>query len=148
MRDARAFLQRARDINRELKRYRSLLAEATARKFLFGSVNLGERVQTSPEPDRMGQAEAVIGEYVEELNKRIAELSAAQLEIERAIRGLDDATSRAVLSYRYIACLDWDSVCREMGKEKDGEWVPKDKRYIFRLHQKAINDFQKIIDDH
>ena len=59
-----------------------------------------------------------------------------QIRIETAIEAIDDPTSRAILGYRYIDSLDWQSISEKINYS----YV----HTVYRLHPKALNEFENI----
>lgn len=61
--------------------------------------------------------------------KEIAALYGLQKEIRALIEGVEPAHYRELLQYRYIFCLGWDEIAEKMHY---------DKRYLFKLHDRAL----------
>lgn len=135
MQSAKDFLSRAFKIDREIKRLELVRADMHARLYSYGQINLGERVQSSPDTDKLGKIMAEIDDQEREILERIEELSKAKKEIENAIRGMENDKSRQLLTARYVALMKWDDVAEWMGIS--------DKSNLFKLYRKAMNEFEQ-----
>ena len=132
---AKAFLSRAFEIDKEIKRLELVRADMRARLYSYGGINLNERVQSSPDPDKLGVIAAQLDEQEREILKQIEELSKAKKEIETVIRGMENVRSRQLLTARYVALMKWSDIAEWMGLESD--------RHMFRLHRKALDELDK-----
>lgn len=66
--------------------------------------------------------------------KEIAELCRVQREIRLAVETVGSALHRELLEYRYIYCLGWEEIAKRLGY---------DKRYVFKLHDRALREMGK-----
>lgn len=53
------------------------------------------------------------------------------IAVKEMISRIEDVRARAILSRRYISCQHWDSISYEMRL---------DRRWIFRLHDRALDE--------
>ena len=118
-------------INHRIKQAEEIRAKA----FLISAVDTTkDRVQTSPSSDaglrfidkyvdKMREIDAMIDSYVDLKNQIITQ-----------IESLDDERYMRVLYYRYIDYLLFTEIAERMNYSKD---------YVFRLHRKALREFEK-----
>lgn len=76
-------------------------------------------------------------EYSRLLSKRIDKLLEINKEIVGAISKVDDATLRSLLTARYINFKTWERIAEDLDKEL---------RWVYRLHKKALNNIENVID--
>lgn len=76
-------------------------------------------------------------ELVERYRAKLAELTAEQLEIEKAIESLD-GTARVLMRHRYIEGLTWEEVCVRLNYS----W-----RQTHRLHRRALEQLRSMEDE-
>lgn len=93
--------------------------------------------------DSLGAAVAKVLDYEKNANRLIDELVMKRLEIENAIKGVQDAAQREVLERRYLLFQRWES----RFDERTGEYVKGiaesmgySERQIYRLHGKALKN--------
>lgn len=93
--------------------------------------------------DSLGAAIAKVMDYEKNANRLIDELVTKRLEIENAIKGVQDAVQREVLERRYLLFQRWES----RFDERTGEYVKGiaesmgySERQIYRLHGKALKN--------
>lgn len=93
--------------------------------------------------DSLGAAIAKVMDYEKNANRLIDELVTKRLEIENAIKGVQDAVQREVLERRYLLFQRWKS----RFDERTGEYVKGiaesmgySERQIYRLHGKALKN--------
>lgn len=93
--------------------------------------------------DSLGAAIAKVMDYEKNANRLIDELVTKRLEIENAIKGVQDAAQREVLERRYLLFQRWES----RFDERTGEYVKGiaesmgySERQIYRLHGKALKN--------
>lgn len=93
--------------------------------------------------DSLGAAVAKVLDYEKNANRLIDELVTKRLEIENAIKGVQDAAQREVLERRYLLFQRWES----RFDERTGEYVKGiaesmgySERQIYRLHGKALKN--------
>jgi hypothetical protein len=73
--------------------------------------------------------------YLERVNKKCVELLTKKLEAFEVIEKIPDAKHRAVLTYRYIDNLKWESIADIMGYAQN--WLE------IRVKRQAIEAFEK-----
>lgn len=93
--------------------------------------------------DSLGAAVAKVLDYEKNANRLIDKLVTKRLEIENAIKGVQDAAQREVLERRYLLFQRWGS----RFDERTGEYVKGiaesmgySERQIYRLHGKALKN--------
>ena len=97
----------------------------------------GDRVQTTPEPDKIGRLVARISDKEAEIQEAVIEKNGIMLDIYGTINKLQDPDHQLVLQLRYIKCYKWQRVAEEMGYEEP--------RTPQRKHEKALLEVEKLI---
>lgn len=108
--------------------------------FRFTQDMTAEKVQTSPKPDRMGE---IIAKKVDNTEKLEAEINEAYIimeEVESVIDQVHSSELRYLLQLRYISIMKWKDIELAMGFDSNQRWVHK-------LHGRALNEVEKIIND-
>lgn len=77
--------------------------------------------------------EDVLG-YNDEVNKYLDELVMLKIQIAGEIMGLDKYTHQMVLRERYVRLKKWEDIAEEQCY---------DERWLFRLHNDALEEFKK-----
>lgn len=95
-----------------------------------------ERVQTSPQPDRIGLVVAKMSDLKAELEEREASAENIKREVIRTLIQLEDPDYQKVLRLRYIDCLGWGRVIEEMSYSD---------RAVYYIHGRALAEVEKII---
>ena len=98
-----------------------------------------ERVQTSMSGDRELQLIARVDEIERSLVDELSNLTETKLKVEREIEQVPNENYRQLLYDRYIKCLRWERIA-----------IDHDKgiRWIYRLHKKSLDAFEKVWDGH
>ena len=99
-----------------------------------GAVSTDERVQTSLDPDKIGNAYAKIDEMERNLDEDIDNYLAKKNEIISQIDSMKDETLYMVLFARYIEKKTFEVIATELHYSF---------RQITRLHGKALREFEK-----
>lgn len=88
--------------------------------------------------DKVGGIVEKISELDEEIDKKVDELIALKLEATRMINKLD-VQENLLLDMRYIRGLEWKVIADEFCYEE---------RNVHRLHSKALNRLDEILEKH
>ena len=95
-----------------------------------------ERVQTSPQPDKIGEVVAKMVDLEEELELQRVLAENIKQEVIRTLIQLEDPDYQKVLRLRYIDCLGWGRVIEEMSYSD---------RAVYYIHGRALAEVEKII---
>lgn len=87
--------------------------------------------------DRLGETVAKIIDAEAEIDEKIGLMMATQREVVAVINAVPDARMREILSRRYISGQKFEEIAVTMNY---------DYRWITRLHGRALQEVQKIID--
>ena len=93
-----------------------------------------DRIQTTHEPDKIGEAVAKIVDMQNEIKELVQKLIERRTLIISQIDGMDDVRHYNVLSKRFVGCKTFDCITDEMGINR---------RQVFRLYNKALGAFEK-----
>lgn len=93
-----------------------------------------ERVQTTPNHDKIGAAFCKIESMEENIDKLIDEYVDKKNEIIAQIDGMEDETYYDILFSRYIEKKTFEKIAADMNYSF---------RQVTRLHGKALNEFEK-----
>ena len=106
------------------------------KEMIYGisSPNYKEKVQTTPNFDKIGSCIAKIDERERELLLSVNQYVEKAKEIENQIEEMDSKNDYEVLSRRYIGCMGFEEISKRMNYSR---------RQITRIHQKAIKNFEK-----
>lgn len=114
------------------------LSEITQLRAMATSVTITQKevdVQTSGDKDRLGSAVAKIYDLEKETDDLVDELIRKRRKIIGQIDSLENVDMYHVLSERYVARKDWNTICTDM-------------HYAFRsmmtLHGKALKEFERL----
>ena len=102
--------------------------------YCISSPNYKEKVQTTPNFDKIGSYIAKIDERERELLLSVNQYVEKAKEIENQIEEMDSKNDYEVLSLRYIGCMGFEEISKRMNYSR---------RQITRIHQKAIKNFEK-----
>lgn len=97
-----------------------------------------EKVQSSPKPDRIGEIIARKSDKIEELWSEVDRAQELMDEIEAVIRQVKREDLRLLLTLRYINFKKWREIEDIFGYDSQQRWVHK-------LHGKALNEVERII---
>lgn len=133
---AKKWLMRARDIDKEVDILIKEQAAAFDRATKTTSAAEGERVQTSA---CNGSESKFIkySEYSVLIDKRIDELYDTKKEILRAVDKVENGTYRTLLTLRYIRFMTWEQIAEEMNMSC--YWVRT------KIHREALEELCWII---
>lgn len=119
------------DIQEELEKLRDEITQVTAIK------SDCEKIKSSGSQDPLGDAIVKMITLEQELYDKIAVRDEIQREIEYTISQVDDSDLRRILTKKYILGDRFENIAAEMKKS----W-----RHTLRLHGKALQEVQKIIE--
>lgn len=103
-----------------------------------GTNTTDERVQTTPDHDKIGTAYAKIDEMERNLDSAIDQYVDKKNEIIKQIDSMEDETLYVILFSRYIEKKTFEQIATELHYSY---------RQITRLHGKALNEFEKRFGD-
>lgn len=98
----------------------------------------GERVQTTPDKDKLGTMYAKIDEKEREITASIDDLIDFRFKVSEEINQLDDGRYIDVLYRCYVLDQGWKQIAGEMGYNI---------RYVQQLNGQALLEFQKVHGD-
>ena len=138
---AKEHLQQVYAIQRKIKRLQDRREDLRADLYSVKSPSdLPEiRVQTSITGDKMLELVAKVDELERGIIAEIDELTEKKQEIIAEIERVPQENYRQLLFDRYILCQKWEQIA--LDRDKGVRW-------IYRLHGKALNTFEKVLDGH
>lgn len=138
---AKEHLQTAFVLQRKIDRLTELREDIRANMYTIGSPagQTEERVQTSVNGDRMLQLIARVDEAERDIIENMTELIEAKRKITCEIEQIPNENYRQLLYDRYIKCQRWEKIALDRNKGV---------RWIYRLHGKSLNAFEKVWSDH
>ena len=138
---AKEHLQQVYAIQRKIKRLQDRREDLRADLYSVKSPSdLPEiRVQTSITGDKMLELVAKVDELERGIIAEIDELTEKKQEIISEIERVPQENYRQLLFDRYILCQKWEQIA--LDRDKGVRW-------IYRLHGKALNTFEKVLDGH
>ena len=136
---AKEHLQQVYAIQRKIKRLQDRREDLRADLYSVKSPSdLPEiRVQTSLTGDKMLELVAKVDELERGIIAEIDELTEKKQEIIAEIEKVPQENYRQLLFDRYILCQKWEQIA--LDRDKGVRW-------IYRLHGKALNTFEKVLD--
>ena len=100
----------------------------------ISSISTGERVQSTPDFDKIGSKMAKIDELEKNLDETIDKYVDLKNQIIGQIESMEDEITYNILFSRYIEKKQFELIAIEM----EYSW-----RQIIRLHGKALNQFEE-----
>lgn len=131
---AKEYLSQAYKLDCEI-RVRQAEIEAM-RSALYGKATRYDSIGGKPADNSLEKAIARVIDRERELNREISNMIAKKEEIATVIRKVGDARLRELLMRRYLSFEKWERIADGLGV---------DLRYVFKLHDKALNEIRKII---
>ena len=120
-------------------RIQNLLRDKAALRGLMFSLGNsgadGERVQTSPDQDKLGTIYSKIDEKERQILDSIDALADFRMKVSSEINQLEDDRYIDVLYRNYVLFQTWDQIAEEMGYNV---------RYVQQLNGNALLAFQRI----
>ena len=92
-----------------------------------------ERVKSTRKQSPMEEAMVKLIDLENEINEDIDNLVDLKRKIAKEIALLEDENNKMVLELRYVALKKWEDVSDAMGC---------DLRWVYRVHKKAIKEFE------
>ena len=132
---AKEFLNKIRYIDMTIDCKCELIQELRSRIVSIGSPNLGDKVQSSLDPDKFTNTISKIIELENEINADIDTLVDLKREARQLIEKLDDNVEKLILYKRYFENKTFEQISVELNYS----W-----RHIHRLHSSALQNFAKI----
>lgn len=132
--NAKEYLSQTFIIN---KRINSKLQQVEALRRLALKVNSTfeeDKVTKTRKQSPMEDAIVKIIDLENEINADIDELIDIKRKIAREISLLSDENYRMILELRYVALMKWEEISVATGY---------DLRWVYRIHRKAIKEFEK-----
>lgn len=133
-RQAKAYLWRVRDAERELKRLEEEYEQAKADILHLKAIQYDANKVTGGKIGDLSDAIAAIEGYMERLREQWGKLIALRDEAKVLIERIEDGRYREVLSRRYLRGQSLEAIAVEMGYNY---------RWIQRLHRRAVAEFLK-----
>ena len=134
---AKQYLQQYRKCKLRLKRLQEQIDEL---KDLVDGLSApqvdGDRVQSSHEPDRMGEVIARKSDLEEELMIEIGNTLDLLNEIEATISAVGNVEYQLLLQKRYIRLETWEVIAEDMHYTS---------RWLFTMHGRALIEVEKLI---
>lgn len=130
---AKEYLNKIREIDNEINDKQAELDDLREMSTTLKSFQMGERVQSSPEPDKIGHTIAKIMDKQNEINDMIDRYIDQKDEARKYIDQMEDLNERKVLRRRYLKGMKWEDICVDMSFS----W-----RQIHYIHSKALNSFE------
>lgn len=132
------FLKRAGLIDNMIKRKQEEIEEL--RNLASGMAKMGnsaDRVQTSPEHDKIGEIIDKIVDLEHELSLKVERYVDAKKEIIKRIDELESMNQRNVLYMKYLKGRTFEYIAENTGNSLST---------IYRLHKKAVKNLSECID--
>ena len=133
-RQAKAYLWRVRDAERELKRLEEEYEQAKADILHLKAIQYDANKVTGGKIGDLSDAITAIEGCMERLNEQWGKLIALRDETKVLIERIVDGRYREVLSRRYLRGQSLEAIAVEMGYNY---------RWIQRLHRRAVAEFLK-----
>lgn len=133
---AKEYLQKIEAKNARIKNLQR--DKAALRGLLFSISNSGsdvERVQTSPDHDKIGTIYSKIDEKERKINEMIDSLLDFRLKVTAEINELEDGRYIDVLYRKYALNQSWKEISTEMGYSI---------RHVQKINGKALLAFQRL----
>lgn len=128
------YLNQISKLNRMINHKISELSELKELSYSISAVTNEERVQTTPNFDKIGSAYVKIEEMEERINALIDEYVDKKYCIVNQIENIEDETLCELLFSKYIEKKSFEKIADEIGYSF---------RNTTRLHGKALQEFEK-----
>ena len=133
---AKEYMEQARyldmQINSKIEQVRSLNELATRVTTVYSDMPHSPNRNTS----RMEETIAKIIDLESEIDRDIDALVDLKREIMRVVTSIESAEYRTILEMRYLQFKKWEQIALQMST---------DLRWVYRMHGRALNEVQKII---
>lgn len=131
----RDFLKSLREDNFALKSLGDRIVELRNNLYRVKTINYSKDRVDGGVPSDIADRIGMIQSLVDEANDRWDSLIKKKRMALSIIFEIKDGRYQAILEERYINCKRWEDVARTMNY---------DQRWLFRLHEKAIKEFEKL----
>ncbi len=128
------YLSQISRLDRMIKNKLTELAQLKELAYGLSAMPKGERVQTTPNHDKIGTAFCKIESMEENINKLVDEYADKKNKIIAQIDSMEDETHYDVLFLRYIEKKTFEKIAADMDYSF---------RNITRLHARALQEFEK-----
>ncbi len=128
------YLSQISRLDRMIKNKLTELAQLKELAYGLSAMPKGERVQTTPNYDKIGTAFCKIESMEESINKLVDEYADKKSKIIAQIDSMEDETHYDVLFLRYIEKKTFEKIAADMDYSF---------RNITRLHARALQEFEK-----
>ena len=132
--DTKQYLQQISRLDRMIQNKLSEISQLRELAMSVSAVKNEERVQTTPNFDKIGTAYCKIEEMEEKLDKLIDEYVDKKNMIISQIDGIENETYYEILFARYIEKKTFEKIADEMTYSF---------RNVTRLHGRALQEFEK-----
>lgn len=132
---AKAYLWRVRDAERELKRLEEEYEQAKSDILHLKTMEYDKDKVSNSRIGDLSDAIVALEGYAERIAKQWGKLIALREDAKARIGELQDWRCREVLTRRYLQGDSWEWIALGMGY---------DLRWVFRLHGKALRDILKM----
>lgn len=134
-------LQQVYSIQRKIKRLEDRREDLRADLYSVKSPSdLPEiRVQTSLSGDKMLELISKVDELERDIIAEISDLTDKKQQIMTEIEKVPNENYRQLLFDRYILCKRWEQIA--LDRDKGVRW-------IYRMHGKSLNAFEKVLNGH
>ena len=133
---AKEYMEQARyldmQINSKIEQVRSLNELATRVTTVYSDMPHSPNRNTF----RMEETIAKIIDLESEIDRDIDALVDLKREIMRVVNSIESAEYRTILEMRYLQFKKWEQIALQMST---------DLRWVYRMHGRALNEVQKII---
>jgi len=133
---AKEYMEQARyldmQINSKIEQVRSLNELATRVTTVYSDMPHSPNRNTS----RMEETVVKIIDLESEIDRDIDALVDLKREIMRVVNSIESAEYRTILEMRYLQFKKWEQIALQMST---------DLRWVYRMHGRALNEVQKII---
>lgn len=137
---AKEHLQSIYAISQKINRLQARREDIRNDLYSLGGMDMSaDRVQTSPKGDRMLELIATVDEIERDLVDEIKELTEDKQKIIREIERVPQENYKQLLYDRYVLCQRWEKIALDRNKGV---------RWIYRLHGKSLQAFEKVWNDH
>lgn len=131
----RDFLKSLREDNFALKSLEDRIVELRNNLYRVKTINYSKDRVDGGVPSDIADRIGMIQSLVDEANDKLDSLIKKKRMALSIIFEIKDGRYQAILEERYINCKRWEDVARTMNY---------DQRWLFRLHEKAIKEFEKL----
>lgn len=121
------------EINRLIEEKRSYQELAEKATQSFANAPTGSKIN-----DKIAELSAKIVDIENEICEKIDELIDKKYDISKQIKEIKDRELRSVLTLRHVRSMQFPEIAEKMGYSQ---------RTIFRMHNRALEELEKILSD-